>query len=72
MLLAPEDFKLVSDFSLSKQVFSTSGVMKESICNFKKIANRFHVMLRILSPESCKQSLRMKSNKILWNKNIVN
>ena len=39
------------------------GVSKESI---KKIliGNRFHVKLRILSPENCKQSLRVKSWKV--------
>ena len=37
------------------------GLSKESISKF--IGNRFHVKLRILSPENCKQSLRMKSWK---------
>jgi len=32
------------------------GVSKESISKFL-IGNRFHVKLRILSPENCKQSL---------------
>jgi len=36
------------------------GVSKESISKFL-IGNRFHVKLRILSPENCKQSLRVKS-----------
>ena len=35
------------------------GVSKESISNFL-IGNRFHVKLRILSPENCKQSLQVK------------
>jgi len=38
------------------------GVSKESISKFL-IGNRFHVKLRILSPENCKQSLRVKSWK---------
>jgi len=39
---------------------STTGVSKESIIKFL-IGNRFHVKLRILSPENCKQSLQVKS-----------
>jgi len=38
------------------------GVSKESISKFL-IGNRFHVKLHILSPENCKQSLRVKSSK---------
>ena len=38
------------------------GVSKESISKFL-IGNRFHVKLRILSPEDCKQSLQVKSWK---------
>jgi len=38
------------------------GVSKESISKYL-IGNRFHVKLRILSPENCKQSLRVKSWK---------
>ena len=38
------------------------GVSKESISKFL-IGNRFHVKLRILSPENCKQSWRVKSWK---------
>ena len=38
------------------------GVSKESISKFL-IGNRFHVKLRILSPENRKQSLRVKSWK---------
>ena len=38
------------------------GVSKESISKFL-IGNRFHVKLRILNPENCKQSLRVKSWK---------
>jgi len=38
------------------------GVSKESISKFL-IGNRFHVKLRILSPENCKHSLRVKSWK---------
>ena len=45
---------------LFKYVLSTMGVSKESISKFL-IGNRFHVKLRILSPENCKQSLRVKS-----------
>jgi len=41
-------------------VLSTMGVSKESISKFL-IGNRFHVKLRILSPEHCKQSLQVKS-----------
>jgi len=35
---------------------------KESISKFS-IGNRFHVKLRMLSPENCKQSLQVKSWK---------
>ena len=45
-----------------KYVLSTMGVSKESISKFL-IGNRFHVKLHILSPEHCKQSLRVKSWK---------
>ena len=38
------------------------GVSKEWISKFL-IGNRFHVKLRILIPESCKQSLQVKSSK---------
>jgi len=38
------------------------GVSKESISKFL-IGNQFHVKLRILSPENCKQSLGVKSWK---------
>jgi len=38
------------------------GVSKESISKFL-IGNRFHVKLRILSPENFKQSLQVKSWK---------
>jgi len=38
------------------------GVSKESISKFL-IGNRFHVKLRILSPENCKQSLQVKTWK---------
>ena len=38
------------------------GVSEESISKFL-IGNRFHVKLRILSPENCKESLRVKSWK---------
>ena len=48
--------------SLFKYVLSTMCVSKESISKFL-IGNRFHVKLRILSPENCKQSLRVKSWK---------
>jgi len=49
-------------FVTYKYVLSTMGVSKESISKFL-IGNRFHVKLRILSPENCKQSLRVKSWK---------
>ena len=45
---------------LFKYVLSTMGVSKESISKFL-IGNQFHVKLHILSPENCKQSLRVKS-----------
>jgi len=45
-----------------KYVLSTMGESKESISKFL-IGNRFHVKLRILSTENCKQSLRVKSRK---------
>ena len=48
--------------SLVKYVLSTMGVSKESISKYL-IGNRFHVKLRILSPENCKQSLQVKSWK---------
>ena len=48
--------------TLFKYVLSTMGVSKESISKFL-IGNRFYVKLRILSPENCKQSLRVKSWK---------
>jgi len=38
------------------------GVSKKLISKFL-IGNRFHVKLRILSTENCKQSLRVKSWK---------
>ena len=38
------------------------GVSKESISKLLT-GNRFHGKLRILSPEKCKQSLRVKSLK---------
>ena len=38
------------------------GVSKEPISEFL-IGNRFHVKLRILNPENCMQSLRVKSWK---------
>jgi len=48
--------------SVYKYVLSTMDVSKESISKFL-IGNWFHVKLRILSPENCKQSLRVKSWK---------
>jgi len=45
-----------------KYVLSTMGVSKQSISKFL-IGNRFHVKLRILSTENCKQSLQVKSRK---------
>ena len=53
---------VICHFCLCKHVLSTMGVSKESIIKFL-IGNRFHVKLRILSPENCKQSLRVKSWK---------
>ena len=50
------------DTSRIKYVLSTMGVSKESISKFL-IGNRFHVKLRIFSPENCKQSLQVKSWK---------
>jgi len=44
-------------------VLSTTGLSKESISKFL-IGNRFHVKLRILNPENCKESLRVKSWKV--------
>ena len=49
--------------SLFKYVLSTMGVSKESISKLL-IGNRFHVKLRILSPENCKQSLRVKVERL--------
>ena len=43
------------------------GVSKESISKFL-IGYRFHVKLRILSPENCKQSLRVKSKNNAYRK----
>ena len=51
-----------SESSTDKYVLSTMGVSKESISKFL-IGNRFHVKLRILSPENCKQSLQVNSWK---------
>ena len=48
--------------SLFKYVLSRMGLSKESISKFF-IGNRFHVKLRIFSPENCKQSLQVKSWK---------
>jgi len=45
-----------------EKFLSTMGESKELISKFV-IGNRFHVKLRILSPEHCKQSLRVKSWK---------
>jgi len=60
----PSSFCDDSNLRLSdiKYVLSTMGVSKESISKFL-IGNRFHVKLRILSPENCKQSLQVKSWK---------
>ena len=44
-----------SNWKVHKHVLSTMGVSKESTSKFL-IRNRFHVKLRILSPENCKQS----------------
>ena len=46
----------------AQYVLSTMGVSKESVSKFL-IGNRSHVKLHILSPENCKQSLRVKSWK---------
>jgi len=48
--------------SLFKYQLSTMCVSKESISKFL-IGNRFHVKLRIFSPENSKQSLQVKSFK---------
>jgi len=45
---------LCNTFNWFKVVLSTMGVSKELISNFL-IGNRFHVKIRILSPENCKQ-----------------
>jgi len=45
---------------LFKYELSTMGVSKESISKCFT-GNRFHVKLRILSPENCKQSLQVES-----------
>ena len=56
-----QDVKVVPGATFTKRyVLSTMGVSKESISKFL-IGNRFHVKLRILSPENCKQSLQVKS-----------
>ena len=47
-------------YNLLKYVLFMMGVSKELISKFL-IGNRFHVKLRILSPENCKQSLQVKS-----------
>ena len=52
--------------NISKFVLSTMGVSKESISKFLT-GNRFHVKLRILSPENCKQSLRVS-----WKAEVTN
>ena len=44
------------------------GVSKESISKFL-IGNQFHVKLRILNPENCKQSLQVNSWKATAEKN---
>jgi len=44
------------------QVCTFHDGCKQSISKFI-IGNRFHVKLRILSPENCKQSLQVKSWK---------
>ena len=49
-------------FKIWKVSPTTVGVSKESISNIL-IGNRFHVQLRVLIPEICKQSLRVKSWK---------
>ena len=50
------------DFQCFKYVLSRMGLSKESISKFF-IGNRFHVKLRILRPENCKQSQQGKSWK---------
>ena len=55
------DGVLRSLVNLWNYVLSTMGVSKESISKFS-IGNRFHVKLRILSPENCKKSLQVKSS----------
>ena len=47
-----------------KYVLSMMGVSKESISKFL-IGNRFHVTLRILSPENCKKNKLKPTIKIL-------
>jgi len=65
------DYHLLSSFcddsnlhiSLFKYVLCTMGVSKESISKFL-IGNRFHVKLRIFSPENCKQAYRWKVERL--------
>ena len=47
--------------SLFKYVLSTMGVSKDFTISRKITHPRFHVKLRILSPENCKQRLQVKS-----------
>jgi len=58
------DFAMIQKLHkpLLKYALSTMSVSKESISKFL-IGNRFHVKLRILCPENCKQNLRVKSWK---------
>ena len=49
--------------SLFKYVLSTMGVSKDFTISRKITHPRFHVKLRILSPENCKQRLQVKSWK---------
>jgi len=50
---AREDILLTTKNNILKYVLSAMGVSKESISKFL-IGNRFHIKLRILSPENCK------------------
>jgi len=52
---AREDILLTTKNNILKYILSTMGVSKESISKFL-IGNRFHIKLRILSPENRKQS----------------
>jgi len=53
------DIRLHIFIFVKTSYYSTCEISKESIGKFL-IGNRFHVTLRIISPEICKQCLRVK------------